>query len=150
MAVRIGYEEAVGHRLLAGADLLLHPARFEPCGLVPIYAMRYGAIPIVRKSGGMADSVVDASPEAIRNGSATGLSFQDPSREGLIACVRAPCRSTQPISWRRIQASAMRQDFSWKRSAETYADLYRSLTGAPAADLAPIVVETETLEKLTA
>lgn len=152
VAVRIGYREDLGHRLLSGADLLLHPSRFEPCGLVPIYAMRYGTIPLVRKSGGMADSVTDASPEAIRQGSATGLAFQDPSMTDLAACMRrALSLYRQPILWRRIQAAAMRQDFSWKRSAEAYANLYRSLTGTAAPALPRnLVAQTEAFEKLTA
>ena len=152
VAVKIGYEEALGHRLLAAADMLLHPARFEPCGLVPIYAMRYGTIPLVRKSGGLADTVVDATPEAIRQGTATGLAFENPSVADLAACVRrAISLYRQPISWRRIQASAMRQDFSWHRSAKAYADVYRSLTGAPAVAHSRIVLaQEEGLKKLTA
>jgi len=151
VAVTIGYREDLGHRLLSGADLLLHPSRFEPCGLVPIYAMRYGTIPLVRKSGGLADSVTDASPEAIRQGTATGLAFQDPSMADLAACIRrALSLYRQPILWRRIQAAAMRQDFSWKRSAQAYANLYRSLTGAPAALPRTLVAQAETFEKLTA
>ena len=125
-----GYQEELGHRLLAGADMLLHPARFEPCGLVPIYALRYGTIPLVRKSGGMVDTVIDASPDALRQGIATGFSFDEPSLDDLVACIRrAISLYRQPISWRRLQAYAMRQDFSWQRSAKAYADLYRSLTG---------------------
>jgi starch synthase len=152
VAVRIGYREDLGHRLLSGADLLLHPSRFEPCGLVPIYAMRYGTIPLVRKSGGMADSVTDASPEAIRNGTATGLAFQDPSMADLAACIRrALSLYRQPILWRRIQAAAMRQDFSWKRSAQAYANLYHSLTGTPAQALPrTLVAQAGAFEKLTA
>jgi starch synthase len=152
VAVKIGYDEALGHRVLAGADMLLHPARFEPCGLVPIYAMRYGTIPLVRRSGGLADSVVDASPRAIRQGTATGFSFENASAEALLVCMeRALSMYRQPISWRRIQSAAMRQDFSWHRSAEAYARLYRSLTGAPAVPQPePIVPQTEELAKLTA
>jgi len=152
VAVKIGYEEALGHRVLSGADMLLHPSRFEPCGLVPIYAMRYGTIPLVRRSGGMADTVVDASPEAIREGTATGFSFETPSAEELTGCIRrAASVYAQPIAWRRLQSVAMRQDFSWQRSAAAYGDLYLSLTGTAALELPePIIVETEELEKLTA
>jgi starch synthase len=150
VAVEIGYQEGLGHRLLSGADLLMHPSRFEPCGLVPIYAMRYGAVPLVRKSGGLADSVTDASPEAIRQGTATGFAFEGTSAADLAACVRrALSLYRQPILWRRIQAAAMRQDFSWKRSAQAYANLYHSLTGAPALQRA-VVMQAEALEKLTA
>jgi starch synthase len=153
VAVQIGYEEALGHRVLAGADMLLHPARFEPCGLVPIYAMRYGALPLVRESGGMADTVVDASPDAIRQGTATGFSFQNPSAEELIGCVdRALSLFHLPIAWRRLQAAAMRQDFSWERSADAYAELYRSLTGRPSSETSeePSTAPPSRLTKLTA
>jgi starch synthase len=154
VAVRIGYEEPLGHRLLAGADMLLHPSRFEPCGLVPIYAMRYGTVPIVRRSGGMADSVTDATPEALRQGSATGLSFAESSIVELSECVdRALALYRQPILWRRLQAAAMRQDFSWRRSAKAYAELYRSLAHAPAESVLKTRIsepEPTELEKLTA
>ena len=151
VAVEIGYQEPLGHRLLAGADMLLHPSRFEPCGLVPIYALRYGTIPLVRNSGGMADTVVDASREALREGTATGFSFDDPSPAALASCVRrAISFYRQPIAWRRLQSSAMRQDFSWLRSAEAYADLYRSLTGAAPVAAPRSIAETHALEKLTA
>ena len=152
VAIEIGYRESLGHRVLAGADMLLHPSRFEPCGLVPMYAMRYGTVPVVRRSGGMADSVVDATPKAIRQGSATGFSFQEPAKDDLEASIkRAVSLYRQPISWRRVQAAGMRQDFSWKRSAAAYIELYRSLTGAPTL-VAPQTVreEGDTLKKLTA
>ena len=131
--VRTGYEEALAHRLLAGADMLLHPSRYEPCGLSPIYAMRYGTLPIVRRSGGLADSVVDADQKNIKNGIATGFSFSRPTAHDLIACVqRALSLFRQPIAWRKIRSCAMRQDFGWSRSAQAYADLYRALVMAPA------------------
>jgi starch synthase len=152
VAVKIGYEEALGHRVLSGADMLLHPSRFEPCGLVPIYAMRYGTIPLVRRSGGMADTVVDASQEAIREGTATGFSFETPSADELTACIRrAVSLYGQPLAWRKLQSAAMRQDFSWQRSAAAYGDLYLSLTGTGALEVpAPIIVHTDELAKLTA
>jgi starch synthase len=129
------YEERLAHRLLAGADLLVHPARFEPCGLVPIYALRYGTIPIVRRSGGMSDTVVEATPETIPLGSGTGFTFEDPSASAFLDCVgRALGIYRQPILWRKLQMNAMTQDFSWQRSAKTYADLYASLAGIPAAE----------------
>jgi len=133
VAVRIGYEEELAHRVLAGADMLAHPARFEPCGLVPIYALRYGAIPIVRNSGGMADSVVDATAETVHKGTATGFAFDHPTAADFVACARrAVSYYRQPLAWRKIEATAMSQDFSWRRSAEIYAELYRSLTSVSA------------------
>lgn len=79
LAVRIGFEEPLAHRLQAGADLLLHPSRFEPCGLTPLYAMHYGTLPIVRHVGRLSDTIVDATEWTIRNGSATGFAFRDVS-----------------------------------------------------------------------
>src|SRR3989304_964880 len=103
VSVRIGYEEPLAHRLLAGADMLLHPSRFEPCGLVPIYAMRYGTIPIVRKSGGMADSVVDSRGPSRPDDLATGFSFDMPTAAELSACVRrALALYRQDIAWRKL------------------------------------------------
>ncbi len=132
VGTRFGYGEGVAHRLLAGADMLAHPARFEPCGLVPMYALRYGTLPIVRNSGGMADSVVNATAETIQNGTATGFSFDQPTKEAFEACVRrALSFYRQPIVWRKMQASAMAQDFGWQRSAAEYARLYHSLAGIP-------------------
>jgi starch synthase len=128
VAVHLGYDEPAARRLVAGADMLLHPSRFEPCGLLPIYAMRYGTIPIVRKSGGMADTVTDTTPETLKAGKATGFSFEPIVASELIACARrAIALYKQPIPWRKLQANAMRQDFSWRNSAKRYAALYASL-----------------------
>ncbi len=132
VAVKIGYDEVQAHRLLAGADILLHPSRFEPCGLVPIYAMRYGTIPVVRCCGGMADSVMDASSSALHQGIATGFSFKTGDVTDLLEAVRrAHSLYRQPIAWHRLRRTAMQQDFSWNRSAQAYADLYHSLADVP-------------------
>ncbi len=129
VAVQIGYEEGQAHRLMAGADILLHPSRFEPCGLVPMYAMRYGTIPVVRSSGGMADSVNDATASAIQHGTATGFSFEPPNAAQLLGAVRrAHTLYCQPIIWHRLRQSAMRRDFGWHRSAQAYGDIYDALT----------------------
>jgi starch synthase len=131
VAVRIGYEERQAHRLMAGADILLHPSRFEPCGLVPIYALRYGTIPVVRSSGGMADTVIDATASALQRGTATGFSFEPPNATQLLRAVRrAHTLYRQPTIWHRLRQSAMRQDFSWGRSAQAYVDTYYALTNA--------------------
>jgi starch synthase len=131
-AVHVGYEEPLAHRLLAGADILLHPSRFEPCGLAPIYAMRYGTLPVVRRTGGAIDSVTDADELALQRGEATGFSFQDTTADALIACVRrALLLYREPIAWRKIQLRAMQQDFGWARPARAYVELYRSLVAEP-------------------
>lgn len=139
LAVRIGYEEPLAHRIYAGADVLLAPARFEPCGLTQLYAMRYGSPPIVRRTGGLADTVVDAAPRAMAKETATGFTFQDPTVEALTRAMdRALRLHAQPLAWRRLQMQAMRQDFSWDRSAGKYLDLYRALTGLAAPRPEPV------------
>jgi len=129
VSIRLCYEESLAHRLIAGADMLLHPSRFEPCGLLPIYAMRYGTIPIVRRSGGIKDTITDASPESLSSATATGFLFEAATAAELIACTqRAVALYRQPIAWRKLQLEAMLQDFSWRKSAECYADLYGSIS----------------------
>ena len=134
VAVRIGYEEPIAHRLQAGADMLLHPSRFEPCGLAPMYAMRYGALPIVRHAGGQVDVITDARADTIARGTATGFVFLGETTADMRVCLdRAIALYRQPLAWRKIQLEAMRQDFGWQRPAEQYLELYRSLTGTVAA-----------------
>jgi starch synthase len=129
-AVRVDYNDPLARRLLAGADILMHPSRFEPCGLAPIYAMRYGTIPVVRRSGGTCDSVIDAIEQTVHCEQATGFAFNDPTADELVACVRRALEVyRQPVLWRKIQICAMRRDFSWKRPAQAYVDLYRRLIG---------------------
>jgi starch synthase len=131
-AVWIGYEEPLAHRLYAGGDLLLHPARFEPCGLTPLYALRYGTIPIVRTVGGLADTIVPATEDSVCLGTATGVAFDRPTADGLLESAdRALDLYAQPGVWRRIQHRGMTQDFGWDRSARRYQALYHEL--APAA-----------------
>jgi starch synthase len=147
VSVCIGYEEPLAHRALAGADILLHPSRYEPCGLTPIYAMRYGTVPIVRKSGGTADSVVDAIEQTLACETATGFSFVGPTADDLTACVRRTLEIyRQPIAWRKIQICAMRQDFGWKQPAQAYADLYRTLAKVPPGEQ---IEETEPEQEAT-
>jgi starch synthase len=94
-----------------------------------MYAMRYGTLPIVRNSGGLADSVVDASPEYRARPPGTGFVFENSDSTDLLACVRRALDCyRQPIWWHRLQVNAMKQDFSWDRAARSYADLYHSLT----------------------
>ena len=132
VSVRIGYDEALAHRLQAGSDILLAPARFEPCGLTQIYALRYGTLPIVRRTGGLADTVMDANPATIGNRTATGFVFDEPNTVGLIATLdRALAFYRRPLTWRRLQLQAMAQNFSWDTSAALYMSLYRDMAGMP-------------------
>ena len=135
VAARIGYEEALAHRFYAAGDILLHPSRFEPCGLTPQYAMRYGAIPVVTSVGGLTDTVRDADAQTMRAGTATGFSFKEQSAPAMLACLdRALDAYAQPFNWRRLQRQAMGQEFGWQASAARYLALYRKL-----APLAPQV-----------
>ena len=138
LAVHIGYEERTAHRLQAGADILLHPSRFEPCGLTPMYAMRYGTLPVVRRTGGLADMVVGVRTDTLAQGTATGFAFHDISCADMCAGLdQAVTLFRQPLAWRRIQLEAMRQDFGWHQSAQEYMGLYQQIytsTGAAAPE----------------
>jgi len=124
VAVHIGYDEALSHRIEAGADLFLMPSRFEPCGLNQMYSQRYGTLPIVHRTGGLADTVTDALPSQLDQ--ATGLSFAHPEAGALEEAVkRGWLLYGQPDLWRRLQRNAMARDFSWRRSAKAYCQLYR-------------------------
>ena len=129
VAIRIGYEEAQAHRLQAGCDILLAPARFEPCGLTQIYAMRYGTLPVVRRTGGLVDTVTDITPETIADHTGTGFIFDEPNAASLTeALERALTAYNQPLTWRRLQLQAMAQDFGWHSSASRYVSLYRDVS----------------------
>ncbi|WP_298824912.1 glycogen synthase GlgA [uncultured Piscinibacter sp.] len=128
VAVRIGYDESFAHRLIAGADVIMVPSRFEPCGLTQLYGLRYGTLPLVRRVGGLVDTVVDASEEAVREGRATGFAFDASTPAALEAAMqRAVQAYAQPELWRRLMVTAMAQDFSWDGAAGHYLALYRAL-----------------------
>jgi starch synthase len=122
IAVRIGFDEAMAHRIEAGADLFLMPSRFEPCGLNQMYSMRYGTVPVVRATGGLADTVRDVDSAT---GEGTGFVFTDPTPAALLdALRRALAAHRDSRLWRRLQLAGMRQDFSWDASARQYAGVY--------------------------
>jgi starch synthase len=126
--VHIGYDEARAHRLIAGADAIVLPSRFEPCGLTQMYGLRYGTLPIVRRVGGLADTVVDATDEALAGGSATGFSFDAATPAALDRCVRrAIALKAQAARWAGMVQTAMRQELSWSGPARQYVSLYERL-----------------------
>jgi starch synthase len=128
VACVIGYNEALAHLIQAGSDALLVPSRFEPCGLTQLCALRYGCIPIVSRVGGLADTVIDANEAALASGVATGVQFTPVTADALADAVDRAVRLWQdPAIWQRMQRNAMAADVSWRRSAERYAALYRSL-----------------------
>jgi starch synthase len=128
----LGYDDALAHLILGGSDSIIMPSRFEPCGLTQLYALRYGALPLVRRTGGLADTVVDANAATLADGSATGFAFDAESSEALLAALqRATSLFADRASWRGIVARAMTRDFSWTAAAREYLALYRRLTGLP-------------------
>jgi starch synthase len=123
--VVIGFDEGLAHLVQAAADIMLVPSRYEPCGLTQLYAQRYGAIPVVRATGGLADTVVDATPEAIRDGRATGFTFGPCEAAALIHAVeRALDARADAGLWNDLVCTAMRQDWSWDASAREYVRLF--------------------------
>ena len=128
VAVRIGYDEALSHRLFAGGDAVLVPSRFEPCGLTQLYGLRYGTVPVVAAVGGLADTVIHASPAALAAGVATGIVFHPVDAVALGQALRGlQMLFADPKAWRQVQANAMRQDVGWTASAAAYAALYEGL-----------------------
>ena len=128
IGVRIGYDEPLSHRVQAGADALIVPSRFEPCGLTQLYALRYGCLPVVSRVGGLADTVIDANVAAVTAGVATGVIFEPVTRDALVkGLVRLRRLYEDPALWRDIQLQAMRSNVSWELSAQRYAGLYRDL-----------------------
>ncbi|MCU0904301.1 MAG: glycogen synthase GlgA [Tabrizicola sp.] len=129
VAVRIGYDEAMSHRLFAGADAVLVPSRFEPCGLTQMYGLRYGTLPVVSLVGGLADTVIGASPAALAAGVATGVTFHPVD---ALAFGRAMTQLLelyrQPKLWAKLRGNAMAQPVGWEASAAAYAGLYERLT----------------------
>lgn len=126
VAVRVGFDERLAHWIEAGCDAFLMPSRFEPSGLNQLYSMRYGTVPVVRRTGGLADSVIDATPEALARGEATGFVFDEYSPEAFWGAVQRALRAYRdPTTWRTLMRAGMAADFSWSRTAGRYVELYR-------------------------
>lgn len=133
LAVTIGYDVPLSHQMVAGGDLFLMPSYYEPCGLTQMYAMRYGTVPVVRRTGGLADSVDAITPGSLRDHRGTGFAFEPYTPEALVETLREAIalRSSDKPTWREIQHRAMARDFSWSQSAASYEQLYQALTAAP-------------------
>ena len=128
VAVRVGYDEDLAHLVQAGSDVILVPSRFEPCGLTQMCALRYGALPLVARVGGLADTVVDANDAAMAAGVATGFQFSPVTVTELGGAIdRAFALWKDPPRWRRLQTRAMGTDVSWRHSAQAYAQMYREI-----------------------
>ena len=126
LGVHIGYDEELAHEIEAGADMFVMPSRFEPCGLNQIYSLRYGTVPIVHQTGGLADTVMDTTEDRIADGSATGFVFDKPKPDALLGAItRAVKQYKLPKEWKKLARNGMHKDFSWKRSAIQYLALYK-------------------------
>ncbi|QLG88298.1 glycogen synthase GlgA [Chitinibacter bivalviorum] len=128
IAVKIGYDEAFSHQIMAGSDVIMVPSRFEPCGLTQLYGLKYGALPLVRRVGGLADTVVDCSLENLQEGIATGAVFDGFSGDELARGIRRMFALwARPKEWKAVRKTAMSRDFAWHAAAEQYLQLYRAL-----------------------
>jgi starch synthase len=125
IAIKLGYDEARAHLVEAGTDIFLMPSRFEPCGLNQMYSQRYGAIPLVRRIGGLADTVTDASPAHLGQGTATGIVFKEATGDALFTAIQRGLDLYRDRGlWQQVQRTGMARDFSWETSAQRYLDLY--------------------------
>jgi starch synthase len=126
IAAMIGYDEALAHLIIAASDVVLVPSRFEPCGLTQLYGLRYGALPLVRRTGGLADTVADTNAMTLAEGTATGFVFEDGFVEALVHAIqRAIALYPDKTGWNRVMRQAMTRDFSWDAAAKEYAALYQ-------------------------
>ncbi len=128
VAVHIGYDEELAHQLIAAGDILLHGSRFEPCGLTPLYALRYGTIPIVNQVGGLRDTTIGATAETLDAGIANAVHFVERSSAAMLAAVdQAVALRADSGTWHRLQSAAMAADFSWHKPAAAYGKIYEGL-----------------------
>jgi starch synthase len=126
VAVRLAFSDDLAHRIEAGADMFAMPSQYEPCGLNQLYSLKYGTVPVVRATGGLADTVVDTNDQTLADGTATGFSFSEYSSAALGEALQRACRAFEDRAvWTQIVETGMRQDWSWAASAKRYAELYR-------------------------
>jgi starch synthase len=131
VGLTLGFDEPLAHQIEAGADIFLMPSLYEPSGLNQLYSLKYGAVPVVRETGGLADTIRDCTPETLAAGTATGFTFVAHTAAGLLATVQRAMHlyRERPEDWLRLVQTGMRQDWSWDRSAGEYEKLYRRLAG---------------------
>ncbi|KMK50752.1 glycogen synthase [[Actinobacillus] muris] len=128
IGVKIGYDEALSHQIIAGGDVILVPSRFEPCGLTQLYGLKYGTLPLVRRTGGLADTVNDSNKENIERRSATGFVFDSPDANSFFDAVsRAISLWQKNKLWSNVRQNALAQDFGWAKVAQQYQALYQEI-----------------------
>jgi starch synthase len=134
----VGFDEGIAHLVQAAADIMLMPSRFEPCGLTQLYSLAYGTIPVVRATGGLVDTVVDATPETLRSGTASGFVFEAFDALALErALVRALDAHRDRDLWNGLVRHVLAQDWSWDSSGREYLELFRRTCGSPPAAVRP-------------
>ena len=127
-AVRLVYSDKIAHQIIAGSDLFLMPSRYEPCGLTQMYSLRYGTLPVVHATGGLADTVVNTTKETLADETANGFSFADDNMEQFSACLNSALWTYyQKETWDSLVERAMGEDWSWKKSAQEYIKLYKQI-----------------------
>jgi len=124
--IHLKFDNVLAHKIEAGADMFLMPSRFEPCGLNQLYSLKYGTVPVARKTGGLADTIVDCDERNLKKGSATGFLFTDYDAREFLSAIKRALRSYQnKEKWNRLMLTGMSQDWSWDRSAKEYLKLYK-------------------------
>jgi starch synthase len=125
VGLKIGFDEPLAHRIMAGADVFLIPSQYEPCGLTQMYALKYGTVPLVRATGGLDDTIVPFDP---LTGEGNGFKFEPYEADAFLETVQsAVALFKDSKTWKRLMANGMSEDFSWDRSARMYLDLYQSI-----------------------
>ena len=140
ISVTVDFSESLAHRIEAGCDMFLMPSRYEPCGLNQLYSLKYGCVPIVRETGGLADTVTDATEYALAAGTATGFIFDEYSTQALGRVLQRAidCFLHQKEQWHQLVTTGMNQDWSWAGSASEYADLYRQTIARRRSEVAAL------------
>lgn len=124
LGLKIGYDNALAHRIEAGSDMFLMPSAYEPCGLNQIYSLRYGTVPVVRATGGLDDTIQNFDP---KTGQGTGFKFEEYSGTALLQCLQVALKTFRDgTAWRKLQSNGMSKDFSWKASAAAYVTVYEA------------------------
>jgi starch synthase len=133
LGLSLGFDEGLAHRIEAGSDMFLMPSRYEPCGLTQLVSLRYGSVPIVRRTGGLADTIVPYRPKTILEGKATGFAFGESTADALLTTILLALRVYEdPKEWTALMQAGMHTDVSWSRSARSYADLYHRVVALQA------------------
>ena len=128
LSLNLTFDNRLAHEIEAGADIFLMPSRFEPCGLNQLYSLRYGTVPVVRTTGGLADTIIDYTDETSNNRTATGFTFNNYNGEALYNAIeRALKLYKDKVKWRGLLKNGMKQDWSWSNSAQEYVELYKQL-----------------------